>query len=285
MSGEVLLRAERLTREFSWRSLGRRHHVTAVDGVSLVLERGRTLAVVGNSGAGKSTLGRMLIRLIEPDRGTLAYRGTDMLALNGNELRKQRRHMQMIFQDPFTSFDPRLTIHNALDETLRIHFELSSDEREKKIHDLLDKVRLGVVCPRSQAEPALGRGAATGVARARPCPVPGDRRLRRADLRTRRLDPGAQILNLLLDLQESEHLSLVFISHDLRVVRAVADDVMVMRGGQVVEYGSADDLYESPREEYTRQLLRAVRGDRTVRHGRVSVPDAAAEPPTAAAAP
>jgi ABC-type glutathione transport system ATPase component len=212
----------------------------------------------------------MLLRLIEPDRGALSYTGVDLLALSGSALRQQRRHLQMIFQDPFTSFDPRLTIRNALEEALRVHLELTREERSERIHDLLDKVRLGsFALDRKPAQLSGGELQRASLARAlasSPAVVVCDEPISALDVSI-----GAQILNLLLDLQESEHLSLVFISHDLRAVRAVADEVMVMRAGKVVEHAPADELFEDPRDDYTRELLRAVRGDRSVRHGRVTL--------------
>jgi oligopeptide transport system ATP-binding protein len=255
----TLLEAKNLGKHFSVRRRGRRQMVRAVDDVSFTLEAGKTLALVGESGAGKSTAARMVLRLIEPDHGTINFKGVDLRSLSPRELRSQRRHMQMIFQDPQTSLDPHFKIGRSLEEPLKVHFDLTSAERHARVNELLGKVRLDEsVLERYPTQLSGGQLQRISIARAL-CTSPD---LLVCDEPVSSLDYsiGAQIINLLLDLQESENLGLLFISHDLRLVRVIADEVLVMRNGTIVEHGPTEQIFETPTQPFTKELLTALPG-------------------------
>ncbi len=231
---------------------------TAVDGVSLAVQRGETFAVVGESGCGKTTLARMLVRLIEPDFGELRFEGRDLLGLSGAELRAERRQMQMVFQDPFASLDPRMRVGEIAGEPLAIHHsELSKTERQDRTAAMLERVGLGADALKRYAhEFSGGQRQRIGIARAlilRPKLVVADEPVSALDVSV-----GAQVLLLLQELQSEFGLTYIFISHSLPVVAQVATCIAVMRAGKFVEVGPAEQVLHQPAHPYTRELLSAV---------------------------
>ncbi len=231
---------------------------TAVDGVSLEVQRGETLAVVGESGCGKTTLARMLLRLIEPDSGELRFEGRDLLASRGAELRAERRHMQMIFQDPFASLDPRMRVGEIVGEPLAIHHrELSKRQKQDRTAAMLERVGLAAdALQRYPHEFSGGQRQRIGIARAlilRPKLVVADEPVSALDVSV-----GAQVLLLLAELQSEFGLTYLFISHSLPVVAQVATRIAVMRAGKFVELGSAQQVLHQPAHPYTQELLAAV---------------------------
>jgi len=275
------LRAEGLVKHFPVNRglLGRtRAVVRAVDGVSLTLQAGQTLAVVGESGCGKSTLARMLLRLIEPDQGRIHLGETELTGLPPERLRRQRGRIQMVFQDPYGSLNPRMTAGDILDEPLRLHTRLSPAERPARVAQLLGRVGLPADAARRWPhEFSGGQRQRLAIARA----LAADPEVIVCDEPVSALDVSiqAQILNLLADLQRDFGLAYLFISHDLSVVRQVADSIAVMYLGQIVETGPATQVFESPAHPYTRALLRAVplpdptrRGPRAILSGDVPSP-------------
>ena len=232
-------------------------HVKAVDGVSFAVERGTTLALVGESGCGKSTLSRLLLRLIEPDAGAIRFEGRDLLALNAKQLRAFRRDAQIIFQDPFASLNPRMTISQILSEPLALHDLVPAERRRLRVDELLRLVGLEPRFARRYPHEFSG-GQRQRVAIARALAV--EPKLIICDEPVSALDVSirSQILNLLRDLQERLGLTYVFVSHDLAVVKHIADRVAVMNLGQIVEMADAETLFRSPRHPYTRALLSAI---------------------------
>jgi oligopeptide transport system ATP-binding protein len=229
----------------------------AVRDVSFTLERGETLAVVGESGAGKSTVGRLVLRLIEPDAGRIVFDGTDVSALGSRELVRLRRRMQMIFQDPHGSLDPRVDVGASVAEPLLVHFRTRRAERERRAAGLLDRVGLArATMRRHPGELSGGQLQRVAIARAlalEPDLIVCDEPVAALDVSVR-----AQVLNLMHDLQQDLGLAYLFISHDLALVEVIADRVAVMRQGKIVETAPARDLYRDPQHEYTRELLAAV---------------------------
>jgi peptide/nickel transport system ATP-binding protein/oligopeptide transport system ATP-binding protein len=275
------LRAEGLVKHFPVNQglLGRtRAVVRAVDGVSLALEAGQTLAVVGESGCGKSTLARMLLRLIEPDQGRIHLGQTELTGLTPEHMRRQRGRIQMVFQDPYGSLNPRMTAGDILDEPLRLHTRRSSAERRDRVAQLLGRVGLPADAARRWPhEFSGGQRQRLAIARA----LAADPEVIVCDEPVSALDVSiqAQILNLLADLQRDFGLAYLFISHDLSVVRQMADSIAVMYLGQVVETGPAAQVFEAPAHPYTQALLRAVplpdptrRGPRALLSGDVPSP-------------
>ncbi|HEY6559546.1 MAG TPA: oligopeptide/dipeptide ABC transporter ATP-binding protein [Polyangiaceae bacterium] len=257
---EPLVRVERLVKYFAAqrRLLERPKTVRAVDGVSLHVERSETLGLVGESGSGKSTLGRALLRLIEPTSGRIFFKGRDVTELSERELRPLRRHMQIIFQDPFSSLNPRLTVHSTLSEALRIHgLSGSRSEEDARVEQLLRRVGLRPEAARRYPhEFSGGQRQRIGVARAlavEPRFIVCDEPLSALDVSIQ-----AQIVNLLLDLQEELGLSYLFISHDLKVVEYMSHRVAVLYLGKIVESAPASQLYERRHHPYTRALLSAI---------------------------
>jgi oligopeptide/dipeptide ABC transporter ATP-binding protein len=234
-----------------------RAFVKAVDGVSLAVDAGRTLAVVGESGCGKSTLARLLLRLIEPDAGTLELDGQDLRQLDERSLLQARSRIQMVFQDPYGSLNPRMSAGDALAEPLRLHGVGTAADRGARVRRLLDQVGLPAAAARRfPHEFSGGQRQRLAIARA----LAAGPRVVVCDEPVSALDVSiqAQILNLLADLQAELGLAYVFISHDLAVVRQVADEVAVMYLGRVVEQGAASAVFARPRHPYTRALLAAA---------------------------
>jgi oligopeptide/dipeptide ABC transporter ATP-binding protein len=231
--------------------------VKAVDGVSFVVEAGTTLALVGESGCGKSTLSRVLLRLIEPDAGTIRFGGRDLLGLGAKELRAFRRQAQIIFQDPFASLNPRMTVSQILSEPLALHDLVPPSARRARVLELLEMVGLPTrFAQRYPHEFSGGQRQRVAIARAlavEPKLIICDEPVSALDVSIR-----SQILNLLRDLQDRLGLTYIFVSHDLAVVKHIADRVAVMNLGQIVETGGAEALFRAPRHPYTRALLSAI---------------------------
>jgi len=250
-----LLEASGLTKYFPARD--GRGTVHAVDGVSLTLARGETLGIVGESGCGKSTLARLLLRLIEPDSGTIRFDGEDLLGAGRAALRARRRDMQLVFQDPYASLDPRMTVGAIVAEPLAIHRMGTGRQRREKVAELLELVGLGAdAATRYPHEFSGGQRQRIGIARA----IALEPRLIIADEPVSALDVSiqSQILNLLLELKGRLGLSYIFISHDLAVVEHVSDRVAVMYLGRIVETAPTETLYARPSHPYTQALISAI---------------------------
>jgi oligopeptide/dipeptide ABC transporter ATP-binding protein len=280
-NGEPLVEATALTRSFARRGGWRGHggpNLLAVDHVDLVVRRGETLGLVGESGSGKSTTGRMLIRLIEPDSGSMRFDGFDLLALAGKRLRTMRRQFQMIFQDPYGSLNPRMRVSTIVGEPLAIHrIGANRAERRARVTELLDQVGLSPAdADKYPHEFSGGQRQRIGIARAIAC-LP---RFIVADEPVSALDPPvqAQIVNLMADLQERLGLAYLFIAHDLRVVEHISDRVAVMYLGRIVEEAPAAELYRDPLHPYTRALLASTPSGRP---GSPTPPALSGEPPSA----
>ena len=253
--GGPLLEVENLTKHF--RAQGGTGHVQAVNGVSLHLKQGETLGIVGESGCGKSTLARLILRLIEPTAGALRFAGEDLLALAQPALRARRRDMQLIFQDPYASLDPRLTVGAIVGEPLAIHRVGSARSRRDRVAELLATVGLDAdAMGRYPHEFSGGQRQRIGIARA----IALEPKLIIADEPVSALDVSiqSQILELLLDLKARLSLSYIFISHDLAVVEHVSDRVAVMYLGRIVETTDTESLYRQPAHPYTEALISAV---------------------------
>jgi ABC-type microcin C transport system duplicated ATPase subunit YejF len=230
----------------------------AVDQVSFEVARGETFAVVGESGCGKTTLARMLLRLIEPDAGKIEFEGRELLGLSAGGLRAQRREMQMIFQDPFASLDPRMRVREIVGEPLAIHEpQLSKGARLARATAILQRVGLDAdALRRYPHEFSGGQRQRIGIARAlilRPKLIVADEPVSALDVSV-----GAQVLLLLRELQAEFGLTYVFISHSLPVVAQLATRIAVMRAGRFVEVGEAEQVLHRPLNEYTQELLAAV---------------------------
>jgi oligopeptide/dipeptide ABC transporter ATP-binding protein len=236
---------------------GPRPVVRALAGVTLSVDRGETLAIVGESGCGKSTLARALVRLIQVDGGQIDFDGEDVLALSGEALRRYNRRVQMVFQDPYGSLNPRMSVGETLGEALRVHRMVPREAVPARIAELLSLVRLPAdAATRLPHEFSGGQRQRIAIARA----LAVDPELLIADEIVSALDVSvqAQILNLLLEMQERLGLAMVFVSHDLRVVRHLAHRVAVMYLGRVVELGAADAVFGAPLHPYTEALLKAA---------------------------
>jgi oligopeptide/dipeptide ABC transporter ATP-binding protein len=259
-----LLRVTELTKHFIGR--GGKGGIRAVDGVSLILQSGETLGIVGESGCGKSTLGRTILRLIEPTSGAIEFDGEDLLSLGASALRAKRRDMQMIFQDPYASLDPRLNVGAIVAEPLVIHRIGSRASRRQATLDLLETVGLQPDAAKLYPhEFSGGQRQRIGIARAlalRPRLIIADEPVSALDVSIQ-----SQILNLLVELRQQFGLSYIFVSHDLAVVEHVSDTVAVMYLGRIVETAATEDLFTRPSHPYTVALISAVPESDPARRG------------------
>jgi oligopeptide/dipeptide ABC transporter ATP-binding protein len=285
---EVLVEAHDVVKHFTVHGTAFRgggEVVHAVDGVTLDVRSGETLGVVGESGCGKSTLGRVLVRLHEPTAGTISIGGKDITTLSRRQLRPFRREMQMIFQDPYASLNPRKRVGQILEDPFRIHGQLSRGDTHRRVRELLEIVGLSADhVNRYPHEFSGGQRQRIGVARA----LALNPKLIVADEPVSALDVSiqAQVINLLDDLQEEFDLTYVFIAHDLGVVHHVSDRIAVMYLGVIVEIGPSDDLFLRPVHPYTEALLSAIpaiEGEEEVRRERIvlegEVPSPVSPPP------
>jgi peptide/nickel transport system ATP-binding protein len=252
---------ERLEKTYQVRDANtkRKQKFQAVNNVSLEIEQGKTLAIVGESGSGKSTIARLILRLEEPDSGMISFRGRNMATIRGRELKKLRSHVQPVFQDPYSSLNPMASIGELLEEPLKVHGIGNKQSRKRTALDLLGQVSLDAgLYNRFISELSGGQRQRIAIARA----LALEPELMICDEPVSALDVlvQAQILQLLKRLQSERELSYLFISHDLAVVRMVAHDVVVMQHGTVVERASAEQLFENPQEEYTKNLLASIPG-------------------------
>lgn len=273
MNAPTSLSVRELTKSYGRRRLGRDSFtVKAVDSVSFDVRSGETFALVGESGAGKSTVGRMALRLIEPDSGRVELLGTDLTRLGTRQMRAMRAKATMVFQDPFTSLNPRLLIRDAVIEPLAARGIGNKNDRLDKAADLLRRVGLDPThLHRYPYEMSGGQLQRVAIARALitdPSFIVCDEPVAALDVSTQ-----AQVINLLRDLQEERGLAYLFISHDLRLVRLLAERMAVMRGGAIVEQGLTEDVFNHPHSEYTRALIDAIPG-RSPRERRFSLPNA-----------
>lgn len=229
----------------------------AVDDVSLDIQPGETLGLVGESGSGKSTLGRMILRLIEPSAGAIEFGGRDLLRMNSGELRQLRREMQIIFQDPFGSLDPRMTVEKAVSEPFVVHEKISRELRRQRAAELMRAVGLDAsALARYPHEFSGGQRQRIGIARAlalKPKFIVADEPVSALDVSV-----GAQIVNLLADLQRSFGLTYLFISHSMPVVRYLSTRIAVLYKGKLVEMGDTEQITTRPQHAYTRTLLSAT---------------------------
>jgi oligopeptide transport system ATP-binding protein len=261
MNSEPLLVVKDLTKHFTvregtvvQRSVG---EVKAVDGVSFEIPEGKTLGLVGESGSGKSTTGFCVLQLIKPTSGSVRFMGKELTELPRGQLRKLRREMQIVFQDPYSSLNPRMTVGDIVAEPLVVHRIGSRRSRRARVRELLDVVGFDpTFTNRYPHEFSGGQRQRIGIARALalgPKLIVCDEPVSALDVSIQ-----AQILNLLKDLQNEFGLTYLFIAHDLAVVRSMSDRIAVMRAGKLVEEGPAEEVYGAPREEYTKRLLTSV---------------------------
>jgi oligopeptide transport system ATP-binding protein len=231
--------------------------VKAVDGVDFDIFRGETLGLVGESGCGKSTTGRTILQLYRPTEGSVVFEGHELTTMKGEELRKMRQRMQIIFQDPYASLNPRMTVGNIVGEPMRIHNLMKGNELREYVEGLLERVGLNpFFINRYPHEFSGGQRQRIGIARAlalNPSFIVADEPISALDVSIQ-----AQVVNLLEDLQEELGLTYLFIAHDLSMVRHICDRVAVMYLGKVVELADTDELYENPLHPYTQSLLSAV---------------------------
>lgn len=258
---DAVIQVQKLTKEFPirgnlpWRTTP----FTAVDDVSFTIARGTTTAIVGESGSGKSTVAQMVLKLLEPTSGRVLFEGKDVTTYRGRDLKSLRRRVQPIFQNPYGTLDPMYSIYNTIEEPLRLHGIGDSKSREAKVRDLLDKVALPAeMMRRYPNELSGGQRQRIAIARALaldPEVVICDEAVSALDVLVQ-----SQVLELLNDLQSELGLSYLFITHDLAVVRQIADHTLVMEKGRVVEQGTTDQVFHAPQEEYTKRLLAAIPG-------------------------
>jgi ABC-type oligopeptide transport system ATPase subunit len=262
-----LLEVRGLVKEFSRKRglFGGRSVVRAVDGVSFVVEEGETFGLVGESGSGKTTTGRCILRLIEPTSGEVRFKGEDVLAFDRARMRQARRDMQIVFQDPYSSLNPRMRVGTIVEEPLVIHRMGSRTERRARVTELFELVGLDPTqLARYPHQFSGGQRQRIGLARAlalNPSLIIADEPVSALDVSVQ-----AQVINLLMDLQQRLSLTYLFIAHDLRLVRHICSRVAVMYLGKIVEMGDTESLFAAPAHPYTRALLSAI-----------PVPDPAAE--------
>jgi peptide/nickel transport system ATP-binding protein len=254
-SADKILNVEDLTVEFK---LSRDKIVKAVSGISFDVLRGETLAIVGESGCGKSTTGKAILQLPRPTSGSIEFMGTELTKLKGNDLREIRPKMQMIFQDPISSLDPRLPVKEVIAEPLKVWNKGSAEEIDAQVNALLESVNLDPAVVRDRRAYEFSGGQCQRISIARSLAL--DPTLIICDEPVSALDVSvqAQILNLLQDMKDRYGLTLIFVSHDLTVVKTVSSRVMVMYLGKVCEVATPDSLYEKPRHHYTSALVAAV---------------------------
>jgi oligopeptide transport system ATP-binding protein len=257
---EVLLKVDRLKKYFPITGgiLGKKvGEVKAVDDVSFYVNKGETLGLVGESGCGKSTTGRVLMRLIEPTEGQVEFDGKDLTKLKAEEMRQMRKEIQMVFQDPFASLNPRHTVEKILEEPLIVHGVKDKAERKKRVKEMLEVVGLNSYhAKRYPHQFSGGQRQRIGIARAlmtKPKLIIADEPVSALDVSIQ-----SQVLNLLEDLQKEFQLTYIFIAHDLGVVKHISDRVGVMYLGRLVEITEADKLYEKPLHPYTKALLASI---------------------------
>ncbi|GFI42574.1 oligopeptide transport ATP-binding protein OppF [Lachnospiraceae bacterium] len=252
--GEYIVEAKDLCKYFK---AGKNQTLKAVDGVNIQLEKGETLGLVGESGCGKTTCGRTLVKLYDATSGTVMFEGKDVSKLKGKELLGFRKDAQIIFQDPYASLDPRMTIGEIITEGMNVHFHLSEKEKEEKVNDLLHKVGLNAeYANRFAHELSGGQRQRVGIARAlavEPKFIVCDEPISALDVSIQ-----AQIVNLLIKLQREMGLTYLFISHDLSMVKHISDRVGVMYLGSMVELASNYALYDKPIHPYTQALISAI---------------------------
>ncbi|KKB12153.1 peptide ABC transporter ATPase [Devosia geojensis] len=282
MSQDAILEARNVVKRFGKPANFMRASslVHAVSNVSLSVRRGETLAIVGESGCGKSTLGRVLLRLLEPTSGQVFYEGTEITALGQREMRRLRRELQIIFQDPFASLNPRMSVRQILAEPIRLHRVATGRAVDERVDDLMRTVGLrSDWADRYAHEFSGGQRQRIGIARA----LAGGPKLIVGDEPVSALDVSiqAQVVNLLGELKQDFGLTLLIVAHDLAVIRHMSDRVAVMYLGEVVELASADNVYEAPLHPYTAALLQAIpvsnpsaRGQRQLLQGDVPSPTA-----------
>ena len=263
VKNEVLLEAKGLYKTYTQTSgffVKKQRVIKALNNVSLSIKKGETLAIVGESGSGKSTLARCLLQLLSLDQGELFFKGKNLNSLDVEGKKYLKRHIQMVFQDPYASLNPRMKIAEILEEGLLIHDLGDKFARDKKMRDMIKKVGLEVSdLNKYPHQFSGGQRQRIGIARAlivEPELVICDEPVSALDVSIQ-----AQILLLLKDLQKELGLSYLFISHDLRVVRHMADSIAVMHQGKIVEQGSIKGIYEKPKANYTRELLNAIPGN------------------------
>jgi peptide/nickel transport system ATP-binding protein/oligopeptide transport system ATP-binding protein len=263
LKNEVLLEAKGLYKTYTQTSgffIKKQRVIKALNNVSLSIKKGETLAIVGESGSGKSTLARCLLQLLSLDQGELFFKGKNLTSLDVEGKKYLKRHIQMVFQDPYASLNPRMKIAEILEEGLLIHDLGHKIVRDKKMRDMIKKVGLDVSdLNKYPHQFSGGQRQRIGIARA----LIVDPELVICDEPVSALDVSiqAQILLLLKALQKELGLSYLFISHDLRVVRHMADSIAVMHQGKIVEQGSIKGIYEKPKANYTRELLNAIPGN------------------------
>ena len=232
-------------------------YVRAVDGVSFEIREGQTLGLVGESGSGKSTTGYCVLQLLKPTAGTVRFMGKELTTMGRGDLREMRKEMQIVFQDPYSSLNPRMTVGNIVGEPMLVHGQGTRRAREARVRDLLETVGFNPeFTNRYPHEFSGGQRQRIGIARA----LALNPRLIVCDEPVSALDVSiqAQILNLLKDLQRDLGLAYLFVAHDLAVVRTMSDHIAVMNKGKLVEIGKAEDVYTNPQDDYTKALLAAV---------------------------
>jgi len=259
MTALPLLSVKDLRKEYAVgrRLFGKAAVVRAIDGVSFDLHKGEVLGLVGESGSGKTTVGRAILRLVEPSSGAVSFDGVDVIGADAQALRDLRRKMQIIFQDPFASLDPKRTVGSQIEVAYTIHGLHSPVERRRRVEDLLGRVGLSAAhFDRHPHEFSGGQRQRIGIARAlalSPSLIVADEAVSALDVSVQ-----AQVVNLLLDLRQEFGISLLFISHDLGLVEYICDRVLVMYLGRIVESGPVGEVYRNPQHPYTRALLSAV---------------------------